>query len=72
MAPIPRPRKNIFCVGKNYYDHAVEFGKHFEQKKDAASSIPEHPVVFSKLPTAVVGLDDFIDCHARLNAAGRL
>ena len=26
LAPIPEPRRNIFCVGKNYYDHAAEFG----------------------------------------------
>jgi hypothetical protein len=26
VAPIPRPRRNIFCVGKNYFDHAKEFG----------------------------------------------
>ena len=25
VAPLPRPRRNIFCVGKNYYDHAREF-----------------------------------------------
>ncbi|NIP89862.1 MAG: DUF2437 domain-containing protein, partial [Gammaproteobacteria bacterium] len=25
LAPIPRPRRNIFCVGKNYYEHAHEF-----------------------------------------------
>ena len=24
-APIPRPRRNIFCVGKNYHEHAHEF-----------------------------------------------
>ena len=24
-APMPRPKRNIFCVGKNYYDHAHEF-----------------------------------------------
>ena len=24
-APIPRPRRNIFCVGKNYHEHAKEF-----------------------------------------------
>jgi 2-keto-4-pentenoate hydratase/2-oxohepta-3-ene-1,7-dioic acid hydratase in catechol pathway len=25
LAPIPRPAKNILCVGKNYHDHAKEF-----------------------------------------------
>ena len=24
-APIPRPPKNVFCVGKNYHEHAKEF-----------------------------------------------
>src|SRR4051794_18825569 len=24
-APIPRPARNVMCVGKNYYDHAHEF-----------------------------------------------
>ena len=24
-APMPRPRRNIFCVGKNYHEHAHEF-----------------------------------------------
>src|SRR5262245_53010487 len=27
IAPIPRPRRNIFCVGKNYYEHAHEFAR---------------------------------------------
>ena len=25
LAPIPRPPKNVFCVGKNYHEHAKEF-----------------------------------------------
>ncbi|HEY9216349.1 MAG TPA: Rv2993c-like domain-containing protein, partial [Ancylobacter sp.] len=25
LAPIPHPPRNIFCVGKNYRDHAREF-----------------------------------------------
>ena len=24
LAPIPRPRKNVFCLGLNYRDHAAE------------------------------------------------
>src|SRR6201991_197969 len=27
LAPIPSPRRNIFCVGKNYRDHAKEFSR---------------------------------------------
>lgn len=47
LAPIPVPRKNIFCVGKNYADHAIEMG--------SKADIPEHPILFSKAPTSVIG-----------------
>lgn len=54
LAPIPRPRKNIFCVGKNYVEHAIEMGS----KED----IPEHIMVFTKAPTTVIGhLDDVLE-----------
>jgi 2-keto-4-pentenoate hydratase/2-oxohepta-3-ene-1,7-dioic acid hydratase in catechol pathway len=56
LAPIPRPRKNIFCVGKNYAEHAMELG--------GAESIPQHPVVFSKFPTTVIAHEDDILRHA--------
>ncbi|HWL22528.1 MAG TPA: fumarylacetoacetate hydrolase family protein [Ureibacillus sp.] len=46
LAPIPRPRKNIFCVGKNYREHVIEMGS-----KD---DIPEHVMVFTKTPTTVI------------------
>ncbi|WP_273850085.1 fumarylacetoacetate hydrolase family protein [Guptibacillus spartinae] len=45
LAPITRPAKNIFCVGKNYRDHAIEMGS----EKD----IPQHPMIFTKAPTTV-------------------
>ncbi|WP_423409660.1 fumarylacetoacetate hydrolase family protein [Heyndrickxia sp. MSNUG] len=47
LAPIPKPAKNIFCVGKNYAEHAIEMGS-----KD---DIPEHVMVFTKAPTSVIG-----------------
>jgi len=50
-APIPLPRKNIFCLGRNYYDHAVEsYRAHGEErpKEDA-------PVIFTKATTTVNG-----------------
>ena len=46
-APIPRPAKNIFCVGKNYVDHAIEMG--------SEADIPEHVMLFSKATTTVIG-----------------
>jgi 2-keto-4-pentenoate hydratase/2-oxohepta-3-ene-1,7-dioic acid hydratase in catechol pathway len=54
-APIPRPRRNIFCVGKNYHEHAKEFaGSGFDAviaKGDDA--IPSEPIIFSKVPECV-------------------
>jgi len=51
-APIPRPRRNIFCVGKNYHEHATEFSASgFDSSADVA---PQHPIVFSKIPECVV------------------
>lgn len=61
LAPIPRPRKNIFCIGKNYRDHAMEF----EKVKDE-SAIPKFPVVFSKPPTTVIGPGAVIDSHSEV------
>jgi 2-keto-4-pentenoate hydratase/2-oxohepta-3-ene-1,7-dioic acid hydratase in catechol pathway len=62
-APIPRPRRNIFCVGKNYYDHAHEFAKSGFDSSAAAGSVPKHPIIFSKVPECVVadGADVLID-----------
>lgn len=54
LAPIPRPRKNIFGIGLNYLDHVAESSKAL----DTAPDLPKEPVVFSKPPTAVVGPGD--------------
>ncbi|MCE8005587.1 fumarylacetoacetate hydrolase family protein [Aestuariivita sp.] len=51
LAPIPRPRKNIFGIGLNYLDHVTESAKALDTKPD----LPQQPVVFSKPPTAVIG-----------------
>jgi 2-keto-4-pentenoate hydratase/2-oxohepta-3-ene-1,7-dioic acid hydratase in catechol pathway len=61
-APIPRPRRNIFCVGKNYYAHAKEFaGSGFDSSAKAGGDIPSVPIIFTKVPESVVGPTDFID-----------
>src|SRR5690348_11598121 len=52
-APIPRPRRNIFCVGKNYYEHAHEFAKSGFDSSAAAGAVPEAPIIFSKVPECV-------------------
>jgi len=51
LAPIPSPAKNVFCVGRNYLEHIAE-GERAQNKK---IGVTEHPVFFTKPPTAVVG-----------------
>jgi 2-keto-4-pentenoate hydratase/2-oxohepta-3-ene-1,7-dioic acid hydratase in catechol pathway len=46
MSPIPRPERNIYCVGWNYLDHFEE-GKAARFDK-SAEKLPEHPVFFTK------------------------
>jgi 2-keto-4-pentenoate hydratase/2-oxohepta-3-ene-1,7-dioic acid hydratase in catechol pathway len=53
-APIPKPRRNIFCVGKNYHDHAHEFAKSGFDSSAAAGIVPKNPIIFSKLPDSVI------------------
>ena len=62
LAPIPLPAKNVFCVGKNYHEHAKEFA---DSGFDATAKevVPDAPVVFSKPPTSVIGPGDPIPSH---------
>ena len=53
-APIPRPRRNIYCVGKNYHDHAKEFAASGFDSSAVAGAVPGHPIVFSKVPECVI------------------
>ncbi|GAA5174461.1 fumarylacetoacetate hydrolase family protein [Pseudonocardia eucalypti] len=62
-APIPVPRRNLFCVGKNYRDHAAEFGRSGYDTPSRSEALPERPIMFSKATTSVVGPDAVIDPH---------
>ena len=53
-APIPRPAKNILCVGKNYYDHAREFHNSGVDASAGKDPIPELPITFTKWPNSVI------------------
>lgn len=55
LAPIPRPARNLFCVGWNYTEHFEE-GRG-SRGAAAPQAIPEHPAFFTKNPSTVVGLD---------------
>jgi 2-keto-4-pentenoate hydratase/2-oxohepta-3-ene-1,7-dioic acid hydratase in catechol pathway len=50
-APIPRPAKNVFCLGANYLAHAKESA----QARGREMKIPTVPVIFTKASTAVSG-----------------
>lgn len=58
LAPLAM-RKNVVAVGRNYHDHAREFS---DSGFDASEkeSVPEHPVIFTKAPTSVIGPDEAI------------
>jgi 2-keto-4-pentenoate hydratase/2-oxohepta-3-ene-1,7-dioic acid hydratase in catechol pathway len=58
-APIPRPPKNVFCVGRNYAAHVKEGAA--AQKHDG--KLPDVPVFFTKAPTAVTGPFDAVPRH---------
>lgn len=57
LAPIPRPRKNIFGIGLNYIEHVAESSRALDTSKE----LPKQPVIFSKPPTSVIGPDDAIE-----------
>ena len=54
LAPLPRPNKNIFCVGKNYAAHATEFD---------GGVPPENMIVFTKAPTTVNAHEQTVPLH---------
>jgi len=60
LAPIPRPRKNVFCVGWNYLEHFEEGAK----ARPTVVEIPKHPTFFTKQPLAVTGPYDRMPLHA--------
>jgi 2-keto-4-pentenoate hydratase/2-oxohepta-3-ene-1,7-dioic acid hydratase in catechol pathway len=55
-APIPIPRRNLLCVGRNYHAHAKELSASVFKDNDAN---PESwPIVFTKMPETVIGPHD--------------
>ncbi|MEK7717966.1 MAG: fumarylacetoacetate hydrolase family protein [Pseudomonadota bacterium] len=53
-APIPKPARNIFCVGKNYREHAQEL-QTAGLKGGGTEAIPELPIFFTKATSSVIG-----------------
>ena len=65
LAPTPQPRKNVFCVGRNYAEHIAEGDR--AQKQNVGVS--EHPVYFTKPPTSVVAPDGDILVFPQLSTS---
>lgn len=67
LAPIEHPRRNIFCVGKNYSEHAKEFNR---SGFDASSNtdMPEYPVLFTKPASTIIGPGAAIPNHAKVTS----
>jgi 2-keto-4-pentenoate hydratase/2-oxohepta-3-ene-1,7-dioic acid hydratase in catechol pathway len=53
LAPIPWPRKGVYCVGLNYTDHVAEGHK----ARGTTGGVPEYPQFFVKASSAVIGPD---------------
>jgi 2-keto-4-pentenoate hydratase/2-oxohepta-3-ene-1,7-dioic acid hydratase in catechol pathway len=67
LAPIPRPRKNVLCMGRNYAEHAAESMRAFGQGQPPAVAKPEYPAIFTKAPTTVIGPFDPIPLDPRVS-----
>jgi 2-keto-4-pentenoate hydratase/2-oxohepta-3-ene-1,7-dioic acid hydratase in catechol pathway len=59
-SPLPHLRRNVFCIGKNYADHALEIA----DKMGISPDLPKHPIVFSKAINTLIGPLDTIPLHA--------
>ncbi len=64
-APIPRPDKNVWCMGWNYLEHFEEGAKKLQDNRE----LPKWPVFFSKAPTTVTGPYDNVPFHANVSTS---
>jgi 2-keto-4-pentenoate hydratase/2-oxohepta-3-ene-1,7-dioic acid hydratase in catechol pathway len=64
------PDRNIFCVGKNYAQHAQEFNQSgFDAtSKGKDANIDEFAAIFSKPPSSLIGHNEGIDAHAHVTS----
>jgi 2-keto-4-pentenoate hydratase/2-oxohepta-3-ene-1,7-dioic acid hydratase in catechol pathway len=69
LAPII-PQRNIFCVGKNYREHAREFSASgFEAGASKDKPVDDYPAIFTKPASSVVGQDAVVDLHPTVTDA---
>lgn len=65
LAPIPRPVRNVICLGLNYQDHATELKDSFGKQRQ----VPEAPVYFGKMATEIVGPGAVLKRHEGVTSA---
>lgn len=63
LAPLPQLRRNVFCVGLNYVEHAKESAA----ARGQAVKLPDRPVFFTKATTTLIGPGDPILIHPRVS-----
>ena len=61
-APV-RPSRNVFCVGRNYLEHAREGARAAGREL----KLPSVPTFFTKAPTAIAGPGDDLCLEARVS-----
>jgi 2-keto-4-pentenoate hydratase/2-oxohepta-3-ene-1,7-dioic acid hydratase in catechol pathway len=64
LAPIPQPRKNVFCVGLNYQSHVEANARALGLRPE----VGDVPLFFTKTTTAVIGSGAPIHLDDRLTA----
>jgi 2-keto-4-pentenoate hydratase/2-oxohepta-3-ene-1,7-dioic acid hydratase in catechol pathway len=62
LAPV-HPKKNVFCVGRNYLAHAEEGARALGEALD----LPKLPCYFTKAPTAIAGPDQALALRGDLS-----
>ncbi len=63
MAAPVRPPKNVFCVGRNYLEHAKEGAR----ASGRELKLPELPTFFTKAPTAIADPDATLELQSRIS-----
>jgi 2,4-diketo-3-deoxy-L-fuconate hydrolase len=63
QAPV-RPERNVFCVGRNYLEHALEGAR----AAGRALKLPNVPTFFTKAPTAIAGPDAVLPLQRRVSS----
>ncbi|MGI9128691.1 MAG: fumarylacetoacetate hydrolase family protein [Roseomonas sp.] len=60
QAPIPQPRRNVFCVGRNYMDHVAEGDR---TRGITQSEMPKYPQFFTKAADCVIAPGANVPTH---------